>query len=117
MIIWLDFLIFGGGRGLAFKTDNDTYYWLRDDNKRHATPMFYKWDGWYGSQLTSFEWHAPKVGDQRKLIGYDFIPTHYHRRWFRYQISWATHIPSVVGANEYIQSIRNKLARCEFCNP
>lgn len=118
MIMWLDFLIFGGGHGLASKTDNSAYYWLRDDGPSHASPMFYMWHGWYGSQLASFEWHAPKVGDQRKLVGLDFIPVQCHRRWFRYQISWATRISSldIDSANDYIQSIRDKLTHCESCN-
>ena len=113
MIPWIDFLLFGNGRGLAQTMDDDVYFWLHDSSK-HASPKFYSWSGWFGAQLVSFEWRAPKVGETRTLAGYNFTPLHYTRKWCRVRVAWGTNIPDDLNAaNIFIRGMKRKMVKLE----
>jgi hypothetical protein len=78
---WLDFLIFGNGRGLKSPYFDDVFYWLNG--------RFYTWIGGFGAQLQSFEWLAPKAGTRRRLAGRDFVVFSVNRRWLKVSVAWA----------------------------
>ncbi len=80
-MLWLDWIIFGNGKGLGSPYFDDAFFWLSGN--------LYTWIGGYGAQLSSIEWKAPRAGVRRKLLGRDFVVLHYERRWIRVKIAWA----------------------------
>lgn len=89
MIVWLDHLIFGRGRGLSQPYFDGVYYWLVDTSNERRRGQFYTWSGWFGSQLQSFQWRHPKPQETRRLAEREFRPFCSERRWLRVRVSWA----------------------------
>jgi len=79
--LWLDFLIFGNGYGLACPAFNQIFYWIEG--------RFYRHIGGYGAQLRSFEWRCPLPGTTRILLGRKFKVFLCHKRFIRWDCSWA----------------------------
>ena len=80
-MFWLDWKLFGNGRGMASPFCDDVFYWLGG--------RFYRWVGGFGAQLQSIEWRTPKPGTRRYLIGEEFVVFSAARRWIRVEVSWA----------------------------
>jgi hypothetical protein len=80
-MLWLDFLIFGNGKGMKSPCCDDVFYWLNG--------RLYTWIGGFGAQLRSFEWFAPKAGTRRRLAGRDFVVFSVSRSWIRVDVTWA----------------------------
>jgi hypothetical protein len=78
--LWLDWRLFGNGRGLASPYCDDVFYWL--DGR------FYKWIGGLGAQLQSYEWRIPKPGTRRRLVGREFVVFQASRNMLRVSVSW-----------------------------
>lgn len=90
-MIWLDWRLFGNGRGMASPYWDDAFYWLDGH--------FYQWIGGLGAQLQSHEWFAPKAGTRRRLIGEEFVVFQTRRKGPRVEASWAlTQMPSNLDA-------------------
>jgi hypothetical protein len=100
---WLDLLIFGNGHGLAQPFHDGRFYWL--------SGQLYTFHGWYGAQLTSFQWLHPKPGERRTLAGYEFRPFMSHRQGLRVRVSWkATALPPTLGeAGRFLRELQHKL--------
>lgn len=81
MYLWLDFILFGNGRGLKSPYCDDKFYWLRGN--------LYHWIGGFGAQLGSFEWFSPKAGTTRRLAGQEFTVFSVQRKFLRVRVSWA----------------------------
>lgn len=109
--MWIDFLIFGSGCGLAAPACEEGFCWLIDETTGHGA--FYHWDGWYGAQLSSFQWRRPRVGEHRRLMGRAFVAHSYRRRFGRVQVSWAMYgLPQNLDeANAELHKLHNDLAR------
>lgn len=90
MIVWLDHLIFGNGRGFGSPYFDQRFYWLRGE--------FYTWIGGFGAQLQSVQWTHPKPGERRRIAGDDYTPFCSARRWGRVRVSWSTRLPSDINA-------------------
>lgn len=86
MIVFLDHLIFGNGKGLKSPSSDNVMYWLYDTV--HGKSQIYLWDGWFGSQLKSFQWIHPKAHETRFLCGREFKPFSSRRKWGRVMVSW-----------------------------
>lgn len=99
MTFWLDWKLFGNGRGMASPYFDDAFYWL--------SGRFYRWTGGFGSQLESTEWFAPAPGARRRLIGREFVVFNTTRRWLRVRVTWAL----ASGAKEYaeIDALKQRL--------
>lgn len=80
MIVWLDFRIFGHGRGMAMPHFDGRLYWLAGE--------FYTFSPGFGAQLTSYQWRHPRAGEERWLCGRTFRVLHSSRRWGRVQVAW-----------------------------
>ncbi len=80
MIVWLDFKIFGSGRGMAMPHFDGRLYWLAGE--------FYTFSAGLGAQLTSYQWQHPRAGEERTLCGRKFRVLHSSRRWGRVQVAW-----------------------------
>lgn len=104
MIIWLDHLLFGNGRGLKSPCFDNDFYWLKDRNSGKSE--IYVWSGWFGSQLKSFQWKYPCVGEERVLCGETFIPKSATTRFGRVMVNWG-----LVGEvdNERLFSLQHSL--------
>jgi len=87
VIFWLDWKLFGNGRGMASPYFDDVFYWL--------SGRFYQFTGGFGSQLASYEWRIPTPGTRRHLMGEDFIVYSAKRRWLRVAVSWTRARPTV----------------------
>jgi len=103
--IWLDFLIFGNGHGMAQPYFDGRFYWL--------SGRFYKWIGGLGAQLSSCQWRHPRPGETRKLAGREYRPFSSRRSWLRVQVSWAlVGLPKDLNeANALLRQIENELGR------
>lgn len=91
MIPWLDFKMFGSGRGLAQPFFDGRFYWLVDTFQKERdgrNGQFYKFFGGLGAQLTSFQWTHPKAGDRRRLANREFAVFRSRRSWVRVEVSW-----------------------------
>jgi hypothetical protein len=102
-MLWLDFLIFGNGRGMKSPYSDDVFYWL--------SGRLYTWIGGFGAQLRSFEWFAPKAGSRRRLVGREFVVFGVSRRWLRVDVSWAVyqHHPITIEELRELESSLGKL--------
>lgn len=80
MTLWIDFLLFGNGRGLAAPRHDQRFYWLGG--------RLYTWIGGYGAQLQSIEWRCPRPGERRLIAGTEWSPFGVHRRWCKWRVSW-----------------------------
>ena len=103
MILWLDFWLFGNGHGLKSPHFDDVFYW---QNGR-----LYTWNGWYGSQLQSFQWRKPKPGETRFISGREFVVSERTRKWFRVRCTWRLKdLPRPLdGANVILRELQNEL--------
>lgn len=81
MIQWLDFKLFGNGRGLAQPEYDGQFYWLNGH--------FYYWIGGSGAQLGSFQWFATKIAEERNIAGRIFRVLNYRRIGPRVDIAWS----------------------------
>lgn len=96
MIPWLDFKIFGSGFGMGQPFFDGSLHWLvdtADGERTHRSrgDFYLAHPGYFGAQLTSFQWRVPKPGERRKLLGMDFVVFQVGRgRWpIRWRVSWA----------------------------
>jgi hypothetical protein len=105
MHLWLDFLIFGNGYGLAAPYHDQRFFWLSGD--------LYTWIGGHGAQLRSRQWFHPRPGERRRLIGRDFEPFTSSRRWLRVEISWRmVGFPrDIIEASAAIRSLEREISR------
>jgi len=103
MIIALDHLIFGNGRGLKSPYFDDVYYWLSGE--------LYTFSYGLGAQLHSFQWTHPKPGERRHLADREFVVFQSRRRWFRVEVSWAmVNLPNDLdGENFEIRKLKKEL--------
>ncbi len=111
-MLWLDFLTFGNGHGLAQPYFDGRFYWLVDTNngREAGRGALYTFLGGHGAQLVSRHWFHPKPGEVRELIGRKFRPFRSSRRWFRVEVSWATKLPEDIDeANAAIRELRDDL--------
>lgn len=122
MIFWLDWLLFGNGRGMQSPYYDDVFYWLKDTTieRAKAKGRFYRFSGWFGCQLAAVEWRAPPVGTRRFLAGREFVLLRATRKFLRVETSWT--MVSLKGvpideANERIRELRDNLGRSELGNP
>jgi hypothetical protein len=81
MILSLDHLIFGNGRGIRSPFWDNRFYWLSGE--------VYTYMAGFGAQLHSYQWTHPRAGETRHLCGRDFVPLHSSRRWFRVEVAWS----------------------------
>jgi hypothetical protein len=81
MILWLDHLIFGNGRGMASPHFDQRFYWLRGE--------LYHFSPGLGAQLYSMQWRHPNAGERRRICGREFKPVYSHRRWYRVMVAWS----------------------------
>lgn len=108
--MWLDFLIFGSGRGLSAPALDQSFYWLVDSHKGHG--RIYTWIGGLGAQLTCFQWRHPRAGETRYLCGRNFTPFHSERCWGRVRCAWATNLPDDLDkAHAILRDMETKLGR------
>jgi hypothetical protein len=108
----LDFLIFGKGHGLAQPWASGAFYWLVQPDGRGA---FYHWDGWFGAQLSSFQWTHPNSGERRSFDALDgrvFRPAHSERCLGRVRVAWALVDlpPNTDEANKALHALKSALA-------
>lgn len=105
MILPLDHFIFGNGYGLKTPYFNDAYYWLSGE--------LYKYNGWLGSQFSSFQWTHPKPHERRILLGREFKPGYSERRIGRVIVSWCMSDMSddISEAQEQIRVLKSELDR------
>lgn len=103
MILWLDHLIFGNGRGMKSPYWDDRFFWL--DGELY-TAMY-----GFGAQLHSYQWTHPKAGERRHLCGRDFVPLHSTRRWGRVEVAWSwADLPKDINeANSELAQLRKEL--------
>lgn len=103
MNLWLYYLIFGSGFGLADRESDTTWFVLGG--------RAYHWSGWFGCQLQSFEWRRPEVGETRVLAGVIFRPFNFERRWFLYRVTWSgdEFCGPVDYSNKAIRAFKKKL--------
>lgn len=116
MIKWLDFRLFGSGRGLAVPYFDGRFYWLVDTyqaNRDGKNGQFYTFSGGLGAQLTSFQWTHPNAGEERVLAGRRFRPLHSTREGPRVRISWAwqDRPKGLDEANAAIRELEQELGR------
>jgi hypothetical protein len=94
--MWLDFKLFGNGYGMGMPFWDGQLYWLVDtlnSERYERNGRFYIWIGGFGAQLKSFEWSCPRPGTQRRLGGRVYTVYNAYRRWPKWSVSWATHLP------------------------
>lgn len=109
MIFWLDWKLFGDGRGLASPYFDDAFYWLKDmsdGDRKKAKGRFYTFSAGLGAQLQSIEWLAPKAGTRRILFGQEFVVFSVSRNGPRVRVAWRA-----VGVNsvEDVRQLHEKL--------
>lgn len=95
-MIWLDFKIFGNGRGMAMPHFDGRLYWLVDTYQKDRVARngaFYTFHYGFGAQLSSCQWTHPNAGEIRKLIGREFRPLSSIRRRGRIRVSWSMSLP------------------------
>lgn len=80
MIFWLDHKIWGNGHGLKTPFFDAVFYWL--------SGRLYTWSGWFGCQLSSFQWLHPKEGEVRKLANREFVVFRSERCGIRVRVDW-----------------------------
>lgn len=104
----LDFWLFGNGHGLKSPRASDKFYWLVCETSNKG--KFYNWSGWYGSQLSCFQWTHPKCAERRRLMGRDFRCTGSRRKFIRVRTTW-TFDPSnnLDEANTEIRQLESEL--------
>lgn len=99
MMLWIDHLIFGNGRGLRSPYFDNRFYWL--------SGRLYTFMHGHGAQLHSFQWLHPKAGEVRKLSGRDYRVFHSTRRWLRVVVAWSTRLPDDIdAANTMLHAIK-----------
>lgn len=104
----LDFWIFGNGRGLAMPSMDGKLYWLVNRNTKRGE--FYHWNGWFGSQIKSFQWTRPLAGEERILCGRRFRAMHSRRCWMRVCVAWAMNLPDDIDkANIELRLLQKQL--------
>lgn len=105
MILWLDHLIFGNGRGLATPYFDGRFYWLSGE--------LYTFMHGHGAQLHSIQWTHPKPGERRRLCGREFVAFNSTRRWGRVMVAWAmVGLPrDIDAANAAIRELKQDLGR------
>ena len=81
MIVWLDHLIFGNGRGTASPHFDQRFYWLSGE--------LYSFSAGLGAQLHSWQWFHPLPGERRELCGKTFKPFSSYRKCGRVCVAWA----------------------------
>ena len=116
MIPWLDFWLFGNGRGLGAPFFDGRFYWLVDTllKGRHArNGQLYTWSGGFGAQLTSFQWRHPVTGTRRRLSGNEYQVFSSSRSGPRVRVSWAlVGLPhSIDEANARLREVERSLAQ------
>lgn len=96
----LDHLIFGNGHGMATPYCDGAFYWLGGE--------LYHWSGWFGAQLTSYQWTHPRPGERRILSGVTFRPFRSERSWGRVRVAWsAERVPSgLEEANAWLRALK-----------
>lgn len=99
MILWLDHLIFGNGRGLKSPYWDNVYFWLDG--------QLYTFFGGFGAQLHSFQWRMPQFRERRILCGREFQVFNAQRTWGRVRVSWGMIPPTSDYAD--IESLRKDL--------
>lgn len=114
MIVWLDFAIFGSGRGMAMPYHDGQLFWLVDTTGtrgQDAEGELYTHMSGYGAQLHSYQWTHPLAGEERRLAGRRFRPLHSRRRWGRVEIAWsACDMPRDLGeANAWLRQFKHDL--------
>lgn len=114
MIMWLDFWLFGNGRGLKSPFSDDRFYWLVDKYQKERNEkngQLYTFSHGFGAQLTSFQWTHPNAGEERLLAGYSFRPLHSIRIGPRVKVSWkCMDLPKDLdGLNDKIREIEKSL--------
>jgi hypothetical protein len=116
-MLFLDFLIFGNGHGLASPYFDDRFYWL--------SGRLYTWIGGFGAQLSSRQWRHPLPGETRKIRGLTFRPFSSRRQFLwlfrhtpwaiptpiaRVAVSWATELPADLDeANAFLRDFQRNL--------
>lgn len=101
-MLWLDHLLFGNGHGMKSPYWDNKFYWL--------SGRLYTFFPGFGSQLTSFQWVSPKVGELRMLNGRRYKPFGTERKWFRVRVTWETHLPDdLIEKNNTIRQIKQEL--------
>lgn len=105
MILWLDHLIFGNGRGMKSPYFDSRFFWLNGE-------LYTAMSG-FGAQLHSYQWTHPKAGERRRICGRDFIPLHSSRRWIRVEVAWSwVGLPKDINeANEELRQLEKELGR------
>jgi hypothetical protein len=112
MIPWLDFKLFGNGRGLAQPFFNGQFYWLVDERTQRGT--FYRFSWGLGAQLTSLQWRHPLPGERRQLLRRTFHPFNSSRTGPRVMVSWAMSLPEDINeAHAAIQKLKDDVQRGE----
>lgn len=111
-MLWLDFLTFGHGRGLAQPYFDGRFYWLVDTSqgRQAGNGALYTFLYGFGAQLVSRQWFHPRPGETRTLVGRKFRPFNSSRRWLRVEVSWATNLPPGIDeANAAIRDLQDDL--------
>ncbi len=111
-MLWLDFLTFGHGYGLAQPYFDGRFYWLVDTSRGRdaGRGTLYTFIGGHGAQLASRQWFHPVPGEERTLIGRKFRPFNSSRRGLRVEVSWSTALPKGIDeANAAIRELRDDL--------
>lgn len=88
---------------LAPRTPDDTvYFWA-------SRP--YRWSGWLGAQLESYERRRPPAGAERRMFGRDFRIFSTKREGAWYRCAWTlTRIPEDIDkANHVIREFQSKI--------
>lgn len=73
----------------------------------------YRWSGWFGCQLESYEWWRVPAGTRRRLAGFEFSVFMTERRGLKVRTTWslANQPASLDKANEDIRRLREALTR------
>lgn len=116
MILWLDHLIFGNGRGLASPFFDKRFFWLVDTLRKDRSGRngeLYSWIGGLGAQLRSIQWTHPLPGERRRLAEREFVVFDSHRHGARVEVSWAlVRLPDGINAaNAAIRELEKELGR------
>jgi hypothetical protein len=120
---WLDFKLFGSGRGMSMPFWNGIFYWLNNeadeswytttDHRRNYGKIgdLYTFMHGFGAQLHSYQWTHPNAGERRVLAGKTFAPFHSTRKLGRVEVAWGmTDLPrDTDAANKAIRDFEAEL--------
>ena len=110
---FLDYLIFGNGRGLSAPCSDQRFYWLVDAVTKRG--RLYNWSGWFGAQLASFQWTRPLAGETRILCGRTFTALHSQRSWVRVRVAWSAHLSDDIDkANADLRLLQDRLGLGQY---